>query len=155
MEPICKRFVYGMMQVQRTITILLPEDADVRATLAAFVHVQSGISELAFNNGKPLSAMELHRACYHDIKGTLNSQMTCTALRIVVGAYTAAAKNRKNRVAKEAKRKAKHERLGWNYKPKHIKPLAICAFNRPAAMFLVGQKGRDASFRKDSTLSIA
>ena len=78
------------MQVQRTITILLPEDSDVQKTLNAFVAVQQGISELAFNDGKPLSAMQLHRACYQNIKGTLNSQMTCTALRLVVGAYASA-----------------------------------------------------------------
>ena len=142
------------MQVQRTITICLPEDSDLRNTLTAFVTMQQSISELAFNEGKPLSAIELHRACYQNIKGTLNSQMTITVFRFVAGSYASAMSNYKKRITKEAKRKKKHLTKGWNYKPKIIKSVDVCQFKKPTAMFLVGRKGRDASFRKDGTLSI-
>jgi len=117
------------MQTQRTITILLPDDADLHATLDAFQQVQSQVSPIAFNNGNPLKAVPLQRACYHEVKGRLNSQMTITALRLVAGAYAAARAN--SRPAQ--------------------KPFV---FNRKAAMFLVGVRGRDADFRKDGSLSI-
>jgi len=32
--------------------------------------------------------------------------------------------------------------------------MGVCRFERMAAMFLVGVRGRDADFRKDGTLSI-
>lgn len=54
----------------------------------------------------------------------------------------------------EAKRKARCAVKGWKYKPCQIKPVGVCAFKRPAAMFLVGDRGRDADFRADGTLSI-
>lgn len=117
------------MQTQRTITIILPDDADLRATLLAFRDVQQKISSVCFNDGKPLKAVPLQRACYHEIKGSLSSQMTITALRLVAGAYASAKSNKK---------------------PAQ-KPFA---FNRASAMFLVGNRGRDADFRKDGTLSI-
>jgi hypothetical protein len=68
------------MEVQRTITILLPDDADLRATLAAFCAVQNAVSESAFNGGKPLRAVALQRVVYQQVKGTLSSRMTLTAL---------------------------------------------------------------------------
>src|SRR5665213_135590 len=101
------------METQRCITISLPDDADIRATLAAFVTVQQQVSEIAFGDGKPLSAMEIYRACYHDAKGTVSSQMTNTALRLVVGAYASAVSNHKRRVRLESKRKARHTAKGW------------------------------------------
>lgn len=153
-ESVCKRFVYGIMQIQRTVTILLPDDADLKATIAAFRGVQQVVSPIAFCNGKPMSAMKLHRACYQDVKGTLNSQMTITALRLVVGAYTSSLSNRKRRLKKEAKRKARHLARGWNYKPRQIRPLGLCDFKNPMAMFLVGNRGRDAGFHKDGVVSI-
>jgi hypothetical protein len=81
------------MEIQRTITILLPDDADVRATLTAFCSVQNAVSEAAFNGGKPLRAVELQRVVYEQVKGTLSSQMTITALRLVAGAYASAKRN--------------------------------------------------------------
>jgi IS605 OrfB family transposase len=117
------------MYIQRTISIVLPEDPDVRNTLHAFQGVQQQISETAFNNGKPLSALALHRAVYDGVKGTLSSQMTCSAIRRVAGAYSSAKSNKK-----PAKR-----------------PFA---FKRSAALFLVGSRGRDASFKADGALSI-
>ena len=32
--------------------------------------------------------------------------------------------------------------------------MGVCRFERPAALFLVGERGRDADFRADGTLSI-
>ena len=70
------------METQRTLTILLPNDADLRATLDVFRSVQNAVSETAFNSGKPLRAVELQRAVYEQVKGQLSSQLTITALRI-------------------------------------------------------------------------
>jgi IS605 OrfB family transposase len=142
------------METQRTITILLPADADLRATLTAFCEVQNAVSVAAFNGGKPLRAVELQRVVYERVKGTLSSQMTITALRLVAGAYAAAKRTSMRRIQAEAKRKARYEAKGWTYTPRSIKPVGICAFTRPAAMFLVGERGRDADFRADGTLSI-
>jgi len=142
------------MDIQRTVTIKLPDDADLRATLAAFRDVQNAVTEDAFNGGTPLAAVPLQRIVYGRVKGTLNSQMTITALRLVVGAYASAVKGRNRRVKAEARRKRRHEAKGWRYTPQRIKPLSVCRFERMTAMFLVGQRGRDADFRTDGTLSI-
>lgn len=142
------------MDIQRTVTIQLPDDTDLRATLTAFRNVQNAVSEDAFNGGTPLAAVPLQRSVYGRVKGTLNSQMTITALRLVVGAYTAAIKGRHRRIRDEERRRKRCEAKGWRYKARHIAPLGVCHFNRMAAMFLVGQRGRDADFRKDGTLSI-
>lgn len=117
------------MNVQRTVTILLPDDPDVRATLDAFQRVQQALSAPAFNGGMPLRAFDLQRASYQQVKGTLNSQMTISAIRLVAGAYASAKSN---------KRPA-------------FRPFA---FRNKRALFLVGKRGRDADFRKDGTLSI-
>jgi putative transposase len=117
------------MEIRRTVTIVLPDDGDLRRTLGMFRAVQQDVSAACFNEGAPLSAVALQRAVYHTVKGALNSQMTITALRLVAGAYISAKRN---------KRPA-------------TKPFT---FARKSAMFLVGKRGRDADFRKDSTLSI-
>jgi len=117
------------MDIQRTVTILLPDDEALRETLAAFRRVQQTLSPLCFNAGKPLGAFALQREHYHTVKGVLNAQMTISAIRRVSGAYTSAARN---------KRPAS-------------RPFA---FTRQAATFLVGKRGRDADFRADGTLSI-
>ena len=101
------------MEIQRTITIFLPDDADVRATLAVFRSVQNAVSEVAFNGGKPLRAVELQRVVYEQVKGTLSSQMTITALRLVAGAYASAKRNYARRIRAEARRKARCEAKGW------------------------------------------
>jgi hypothetical protein len=141
-------------EIRRTITILLPNDADVRATLATFRAVQDAVSEVAFNGAKPLRAVELQRVVYEQVKGTLSSQMTITALRLVAGAYASAKRNSTRRIRAEARRKARYEAKGWAYKPRHIKPVGACRFERPTALFLVGDRGRDADFRADGALSI-
>jgi len=117
------------MDITRTITILLPDDADLRATLLAFQMVQQHLSPVCYNGGSPLGALALHRACYRDAVGVLNSQMTCSAIRLTAGAYASAKSN-----GKPAQR-----------------PFL---FKRPRALFLVSQRGRDADFRTDGTLSI-
>lgn len=142
------------MEVQRTVTICLPDDADLRATVAAFRGVQNAVSATAFNDGTPLRAVALQRAVYEQVKGTLNSQMTITALRLVAGAYASAKRNRAHRLRAEARRKARYEAKGWAYKPRPITPLVVCRFEKMAALFLVGVRGRDADFRADGTLSI-
>jgi putative transposase len=142
------------MKMQRTITILMPDDADLRATLTAFCSIQNAVSEVAFNGGKPLRAVELQRVVYEQVKGTLSSQMTITALRLVAGAYASAKRNYARRVRAETKRKARCEAKGWMYKARTIKPVSVCRFERQAALFLVGERGRDADFRADGMLSI-
>jgi putative transposase len=142
------------MEIQRTITILLPNDPDLHTTVAAFRTVQNAVSEAAFNGGKPLRAVELQRVVYEQVKGTLSSQMTITALRLVAGAYASAKRNRARRMQAEARRKTRCETKGWVYKPRQIKPVSICRFDRPTALFLAGVRGRDADFRADGTLSI-
>jgi IS605 OrfB family transposase len=142
------------MEIQRTITMLLPDDDDLRATLAVFRTVQNAVSEVAFNGGKPLRAVELQRAVYEQVKGNLSSQMTITALRLVAGAYASAKRNFARRLQAEARRQARCEAKGLSYKPRPIKPVGVCRFERAAALFLVGERGRDADFRADGTLSI-
>src|SRR5439155_14679482 len=117
------------MDVQRTITIRIADDPDLRATLVGFQGIQQRISAACYNSGKPLSALALHRTVYQDVKGTISSQMTCTAIRLVAGAYAAARANKK-----PAQR-----------------PFV---FKRPTALFLVGERGLDARFCDDSMLSI-
>jgi putative transposase len=109
------------MDVQRTITILIADDPDLRATLAGFQGIQQRISQACYNHGKPLSALNLHRVVYEDVKGTISSQLTCTAIRLVAGAYAAARANKKP-----------------TQRP--------FDFKRPTALFLVGARGRDARF---------
>jgi putative transposase len=117
------------MDVQRTITICIVDDPDLRATLAGFQRIQQRISAACYNHGKPLSALALHRAVYENVKGTISSQMTCTAIRLVAGAYASAKANKK-----PAQRPFQ--------------------FKRSTALFLVGERGRDARFCDDGTLSI-
>jgi hypothetical protein len=54
------------MFIQRTITICIADDPDLRATLAAFQGVQQRISAACFNDGVPLSALALHRVVYEE-----------------------------------------------------------------------------------------
>src|SRR5215469_8953263 len=117
------------MDIQRSVTILLPDDADLRATVVAFQHVEQELSEPCFNEGRPLGALALQRARYYAAKGTLNAQMPISAIRVVSSAYASARSN-----GRPAER-----------------PFA---FRRARALFLVGQRGRDADFRADDTLSI-
>ena len=117
------------MQTRRTITILIEDDPDLRATLDAFQSVQQALSPVCFHDGQPLCARELHEAAYYNVKDRVNSQMTCSAIRLVAGAYRSAKSNDR---------------------PAH-KPFT---FARKTALFLIGSVGRDASFLADGSLSI-
>ncbi len=117
------------MEIKRTVTILLPKDPDLLATVKAFQQVQQELSQPCYNQGKPLGAIALQRECYHSLKGKLSAQMTISAIRMVAGAYKSAKSNNKP----------------------ITKPFG---FQRAKALFLVGQRGRDADFRADGTLSI-
>jgi IS605 OrfB family transposase len=117
------------MDIKRSVTILLPDDDDLRATVAAFQRVQQELAEPCYNAGKPLSALALHHAMYRRALGPLNSQMTCSAIRLTAGAYASA---------------------NSRGQPAH-RPFR---FRNARALFLVGKRGRDADFRADGTLSI-
>ncbi len=117
------------MHIQRTVTILIENDPDLRNTLDAFRQVQQALSAPCYNDGKPLGALALQRKVYHQVKGTLSAQMTISAIRTVAGAYQGAKSNKKPAT----------------------RPFL---FRRARALFLVGERGRDADFRKDGTLSI-
>jgi IS605 OrfB family transposase len=108
---------------------LLPDDADLRATVAAFQRVQQELTEPCYHDGQPLSALALHHAMYAAVAGTLKSQMTCSAIRLTAGAYASARSN-----GRPADRPFR--------------------FRHARALFLVGTRGRDADFRADGTLSI-
>jgi putative transposase len=121
----------------------------------AFQRVQKEISPICFNDGKRLSALQLHNIVYKNVSGSVNSQMTCSAIRLVVGTYASQESNYRRRLKLEKKRKERCERKGWNYKPKTFKEPGLCVFKNPAALFLIGKKGRDASFcKKDGKLSL-
>lgn len=117
------------MEIKRTVTILLAKDPDLLATVKAFQQVQQVLSQLCYNGGKPLGAIALQHKCYDFVKGKLSAQMTISAIRLVASAYKSAKSNQKPTT----------------------KPFD---FQRARALFLVGQRGRDADFRADGTLSI-
>ena len=117
------------MDIQRTITIGIEPDSDLERTIEAFREVQQRLSECCYNDGFPLSAINLQRARYHLVKGSVNAQMTISAIRTVAGAYQSAKSN---------KRPATRPFL----------------FKKARALFLIGTRGRDADFRTDGTLSI-
>lgn len=118
-----------MPATQRCLTIILDDDADLRATIESSRCVRQALSPFCFNGGDNLSAIELHRAAYHGVKGILSAQMTCSAIRSVAAAYQSARKN--GRPA--------------------IQPFQ---FKRPLALFLIGKRGRDADIKSDGTISI-
>ena len=117
------------MDIQRTITIVIGPDKDLERTLEVFREVQHVLSEPCFNEGRPLGALALQRLMYHEVKGSLSAQMTISAIRTVCAAYQSARSNRKPAT----------------------RPFV---FRRARALFLIGNRGRDADFRKDGTLSI-
>ncbi len=114
-------------KTKRTVEILIEHDADLTATLSAFQKVCNHLSPICWNNGKPKSRRALHDAAYHKVKGIVSAQMTQTAIRFVSACYS-----------KKKRRKISQ--------PVH--------FKRPFALFLVGERGRDACFCPDGTLSI-
>lgn len=117
------------METRRALTILLPDNPDIRQTVLAFQQMQQELSAPCYNDGHPLGPLALQRQYYRQVKGTLNAQMTISAMRLTAGAYASARSN-----GKPAKR-----------------PFV---FRRARALFLIGKRGRDADFRADGTLSI-
>lgn len=112
------------MKIQQTIQILIEHDTDLVKTLEVFQGVKQALSEPCFNQGNPLGQIGLHKAMYKSVVGKLNAQMTCSTIRLVSAAYISAKKN---------KRPAQ-------------KPFG---FHKRHALFLVGKRGRDASFKAD------
>jgi hypothetical protein len=114
--------------VQRTITIRIQDDPDLRDTLKAFMDVQNKVAPEAYNGGDLISAVELHRRSYQNAKGVLSSQMTQTAMRLVVGNHASARANWKRRLKQEAKRKVKHiARVGPTSPARSRSPACPCS----------------------------
>ena len=119
------------MEVQRTYDIVFEDDADLRATLATFGAAKRACSASCFHDGETLNQLKLHKVVYQRVRDMgLSAQMSCNVIRSVSGAYSSAKSN---------KRPAK----------------APFGFHRDHALFLVGKRGRDASFRKDGRISIS
>jgi hypothetical protein len=116
------------MQTQRTITLLLEEDPDLRHILLAYNRVQQALSPVCYNDGNPLPARRLHERAYYSVKGTVSSQMTCSAIRSVAAAYQSARTS-----GRPAQRPFR--------------------FEKPTALFLIGKRGRDAELLSDHRLA--
>jgi IS605 OrfB family transposase len=116
------------MQTQRTITLLLEDDPDLRHTMLAYHQVQQALSPVCFHQGNPLPARRLHDLTYYNVKGKVSSQMTCSAIRSVAAAYKSARTN-----GRPAQRPFQ--------------------FQKPTALFLIGKRGRDAEILSDHRLA--
>ena len=117
------------MDIKRSVTILLPDDADLRMTVAAFQRVQQALSEPAYNAGEPLGALALHRA--HVCAGRWHAQQPDDLLGDPPHG---------GRLCQRQEQP-----------PTRSAPVPV---QRARALFLVGKRGRDADFRADGTLSI-
>jgi len=115
--------------MQRVISVKLNDDADLRATVESFRLTQQRVSELGFAAGCPRSAVELHRATYSQVKGTLKSQLTCTAIRMVASDYSRLRKRRKR-----------------IHGPVH--------YSKARALFLIGKAKRDACPPRRDTIRV-
>ena len=63
----------SLMDSQRTAQIVIEPDDDLKATLEVFTDIANQISPVGWNNGKPLKALDLHKATYHSVKGKLSA----------------------------------------------------------------------------------
>jgi putative transposase len=118
------------MLIQRTIPIILEKSKDLLETIEEFNRYQKEISEDCFNGGDVKNALGLHKSIYYSVNSRLTSQLKCTAIRLVASAYAAAKSNKR--------------------------PAARAfIFRRKRALFLIGKRGRDASFSKCKKLSIS
>jgi putative transposase len=115
------------MNIQRTIPLVVKEDDDLMTLVTEYNRFQRAISDIAFNAGKPLAAVPLHKLVYYTVPSTLPSQLKCSAIRNVAGAYSSAKRNHKP---------ATH----------------AFAFKRKAALFLFT---KDFSFTRQGQLSIS
>lgn len=118
------------MLIQRSIPITLEKSCDLLKTIEEFNQYQKEISHSCFNEGCPKNALSLHKSVYHTIESSLTSQLKCTAIRLVAGAYASAKSN---------KRPAKRAFI----------------FRKKKALWLIGKRGRDASFSKCGKISIS
>ena len=112
--------------MQRTISIRLEDDGDLRATLESYRIIQQSVSDIAASTGTGSSAIDLHKRSYARVRGPLKAQLVCTAIRSVSAAYA--------------------QRRGSSVKP--------IQFKAPRAMFLIGKAKRDAGVNTDGTISI-
>lgn len=115
------------MRIRRTITLVVPEIKSVLDLVSEYNRFQQEISVTAYNGGKHLTAVDLHHAVYRAVPTALPSQMKCSAIRNVAGAYASAKRNR---------HPATHPFM----------------FKRKAALFLFN---KDFSFTGSGLLSIA
>lgn len=118
------------MLIQRSIPITIEKSADLIETIEEFNRFQKNISADCFNEGTHKNALNLHKSVYHSTKSKLTSQLKCSAIRLVAGAYQSAKSN---------KRPAKRPFI----------------FRQKKSLFLIGKRGRDASFSKCGNLSIS
>ena len=117
------------MLIQRSIPITLEKSEDLLKTVEEFNRYQKSISEICFNSGETRSALSLHKEVYKSQPSSLCAQMKCSAIRLVASSYASAKSNKK-----PAER-----------------PFV---FRKKRALFLIGMRGRDASFSKDGKVSI-
>jgi putative transposase len=99
--------------IKRTIPILIEHDNDLKATLHAFQQVCNALSPICWNGGKLFSARSLQKHAYHQVKGIVSAQMTCTAIRLVAACYS----------------KRKRKKLSGTVN-----------FKKPFAVFLIGKR---------------
>jgi IS605 OrfB family transposase len=83
------------MKIQRTIPLIIKDTSNLLDLVVEYNRFQKAISGIAYNSGKPLPAIELHKKVYYAVPSTLPSQMKCSAIRNVASAYSSARKNRK------------------------------------------------------------
>ena len=76
------------MLVQKTLHVVIEPDQDLRETLNVFTGVCNQVSPTAYNSGKPLNALRLHKAEYPAVKGVLSESTPARSL--TAGAYVAA-----------------------------------------------------------------
>lgn len=118
------------MLIQRTIPITLEKSLELLETIEEFNQYQKRISGDCFSEGNPKNALSLHKLVYHKVDSSLTSQLKCSAIRLVAGAYASAKSNKRP-------------------------PTRPFIFRRKRALFLIGKRGRDASFSKCGKISIS
>ena len=112
--------------MQRTISLAIEDDSDLRATLESYRIIQQSVSDIAAKSNKASSALDLHRKTYSKVRGPLKAQLICTAIRSVSAAYAQREEGSKETIQ----------------------------FNSARAMFLIGKAKRDAGINDDGTISI-
>jgi IS605 OrfB family transposase len=83
------------MKIQRTIPLVVKDTSNLLDLVVEYNRFQKAISDIAYNGGKPLSALDLHKLVYYTVPSTLPSQMKCSAIRNVASAYSSARMNRR------------------------------------------------------------